>query len=101
MQFTKGGGLNNGLFLFIRENFSLYYEREGCFMNIKNTLKIVGALGKKVVNSKTCKIAVPVASIGCTLLSGMQQKTDIVDTILDSEEFNKKVAEAVEKALNK
>ena len=86
---------------FFRENFSLYYEREGCFMIIKNTLKIVGALGKKVVNSKACKIAVPVASIGCTLLSGMQQKTDIADTILDSEEFNKKVAEAVEKALNK
>lgn len=70
-------------------------------MNIKNTLKIVGAFGKKVVNSKACKIAVPVVSIGCTLLAGMQQKTDIADTILDSEEFNKKVAEAVEKALNK
>ena len=28
MQFVKGGGLNNGLFLFIRENFRLYYERE-------------------------------------------------------------------------
>lgn len=70
-------------------------------MNIKNTLKIVGAFGKKVVNSKACKIAVPIVSIGCTLLAGMQQKTDIADTILDSEEFNKKVAEAVEKALNK
>lgn len=70
-------------------------------MNIKNTLKIVGAFGKKVVNSKACKIAVPVVSIGCTLLAGMQQKTDIADTILDSEEFNRKVAEAVEKALNK
>lgn len=70
-------------------------------MDIKNTLKIVGAFGKKVVNSKACKIAVPVVSIGCTLLAGMQQKTDIADTILDSEEFNKKVAEAVEKALNK
>ena len=86
---------------FFRENFSLYYEREECFMNIKNTLKIVGALGKKVVNSKTCKIAVPIVSIGWTLLAGMQEKTDIADTILDSEEFNKKVAEAVEKALNK
>ena len=70
-------------------------------MDIKNTLKIVGAFGKKVVNSKVCKIAVPVVSIGCTLLAGMQQKTDIADTILDSEEFNRKVAEAVEKALNK
>lgn len=70
-------------------------------MDIKNTLKIVGAFGKKVVNSKACKIAVPVVSIGCTLLAGMQQKTDIADTILDSEEFNRKVAEAVEKALNK
>ena len=70
-------------------------------MNIKNTLKIIGEFGGKVVNSKACKIAVPVVSIGCTLLAGMQQKTDIADTILDSEEFNKKVAEAVEKALNK
>ena len=86
---------------FFRENFSLYYEREGCFMNIKNTLKIVGAIGKKIMNSKTCRIAVPVASVGCTLLSGMQQKTDIADTILDSEEFNKKVEKEKKKALNK
>lgn len=70
-------------------------------MNIKNTLKVVGEFGGKVVNSKACKIVIPIVSIGCTLLAGMQQKTDIADTILDSEEFNRKVAEAVEKALNK
>ncbi len=70
-------------------------------MNIMNTLKVVGEFGGKVVNSKACKIAVPIVSIGCTLLAGMQQKRDIADTILDSEEFNRKVAEAVEKALNK
>ena len=70
-------------------------------MNIMNTLKVVGEFGKKVVNSKACKIVVPIVSIGCTLLAGMQQKADITDTILDSEEFNRKVAEAVEKALNK
>ena len=70
-------------------------------MNIMNTLKVVGEFGKKVVNSKACKIAVPIVSIGCTLLAGMQQKADITDTILDSEEFNRKVAEAVEKALGK
>ena len=29
MRFVKEGGLNDGLFLFIRENFRLYYEREG------------------------------------------------------------------------
>ena len=70
-------------------------------MNITNTLKVVGEFGGKVVNSKACKIVVPIVSIGCTLLAGMQQKADITDTILDSEEFNRKVAEAVEKALNK
>lgn len=69
-------------------------------MSIISKFKIIGTIAGKVATSKTAKIVVPVVSVGCTLLSGIQQKNDVIEGMLTDERFNKRLAEEVNKALN-
>ena len=48
-------------------------------MSIISKFKIIGTVAGKVATSKTAKIVVPVISVGCTLLSGIQQKNDVIE----------------------